>query len=240
MQLTVIKQGNFKVDKSKNFDYLHPNDESSNIKLAIQPFLITLDSDIILLDLGLGFLEDNEPVILKRLKDQNINPSNITKILLSHLHKDHADGLGYFNDNGFVQNFPDAAIYIQKREYDFALQQSENPSYNNPLLNELQSLTNIVWLHDDEGEISPEITFKVTGGHSKFHQVFWIKNATSTIFYGADDLPTTGYLKRSIAYKTDFDGHKAMEFRKTWKEQAETENWQILFYHDLKNAVVQF
>lgn len=240
MQLTVIKQGNFKVDKRKNFDYLQPNEESSNIKLAIQPFLITLGSDTILLDLGLGFLEDNEPVILKRLKDQNINPSNIAKILLSHLHKDHADGLGYFNDNGFVQNFPDAKIYIQKREYDFALQQTENPSYNIPLLNELQNLTNIVWLYDDEGEISPEITFKVTAGHSKFQQVFWIKENASTIFYGADDLPTTGYLKRSIAYKTDFDGHKGMEFRKIWKEQAETENWQILFYHDLKNPVVQF
>lgn len=240
MQLTVIKQGNFKVDKRKDFDYLQPNEESSNIKLAIQPFLITLGSDTILLDLGLGFLEDNEPVILKRLKDQNINPSNITKILLSHLHKDHADGLGYFNDNGFVENFPDAKIYIQKREYDFALQQTENPSYNIPLLNELKNLNNIVWLHDDEGEISPEITFKVTAGHSKFHQVFWIKENDSTIFYGADDLPTTGYLKRSIAYKTDFDGHKAMEFRKIWKEQAETENWQILFYHDLKNPVVQF
>lgn len=240
MELTVIKQGDFKVDKRKNFEYLKPNDESTSIKLAIQPFLITLGSDTILLDLGLGFLEDNEPVILKRLKDQNINPNNITKILLSHLHKDHADGLGYFKENEFVQNFPDAAIYIQKREYDFALQQTENPSYNIPLLNELQKLNNIIWLHDDEGEISPEITFKVTAGHSKFHQVFWIKENDSTIFFGADDLPTTGYLKRSIAYKTDYDGHKAMEFRKIWKEQAEAENWQVLFYHDLKNPVVQF
>ena len=240
MELTVIKQGDFKVDKRKNFEYLKPNDESTSIKLAIQPFLITLGSDTVLLDLGLGFLEDNEPVILKRLKDQNINPNNITKILLSHLHKDHADGLGYFNDDGFVQNFPDAAIYIQKREYDFALQQTENPSYNIPLLNELQNLSNIIWLHDDEGEISSEITFKITAGHSKFHQVFWIKENDSTIFYGADDLPTTSYLKRSIAYKTDYDGHKAMEFRKIWKEQAEAENWQVLFYHDLKNPVVQF
>lgn len=240
MELTVIKQGDFKVDKRKNFEYLKPNDESANIKLAIQPFLITIGSELILLDLGLGFLEDNEPIILKRLKDQNINSNNITKILLSHLHKDHADGLGYFNDNKFVQNFPNAAIYIQKREYDFALQQTENPSYNIPLLNELQNLSNIVWLHDDEGEITPRITFKVTAGHSKFHQVFWIKEDASIIFYGADDLPTTGYLKRPIAYKTDYDGHKAMEFRKIWKEQAEAENWQILFYHDLKNPVVQF
>lgn len=240
MKLTIIKQGNFKVDNRKNFEYLKPNDESTNIKLAIQPFLITIGSDLILLDLGLGFLEDNEPVILKRLKDHNVNPQNITKILLSHLHKDHADGLGYFNENEFVQNFPNAKIYIQKREYDFALQQIENHSYNIPLLNALQNLSNIVWMKENEGKISQEITFQVTSGHSPFHQVFWIKEGTSTIFYGADDLPTAGYFKQSIAYKTDYDGHKAMEFRKIWKEQAEAENWQVLFYHDLKNPVVQF
>ncbi len=224
MKLTIIKLGNFKVDKYKNFEYLKSNDEGTSIKLAIQPFLITLGSDIILLDVGLGFLEDNEPVILKRLKDHEVNPQNITKILLSHLHKDHADGLGYFKDNEFIQNFPNAAIYIQKREYDFAVQQTENPSYNIPLLNELQNLSNVIWLNDDEGEITPEITFQLTGGHSKFHQVFWIKEGNSTIFYGADDLPTTGYFKRSIAYKTDYDGHKAMEFRKIWKKQTEREN----------------
>lgn len=240
MDITTIKLGNFKVDKRKNFTYLQPNDSSKGIKLAIQPFLITLDSDTILLDAGLGFLEENEPILLKRLKDHNVNPENITKILISHLHKDHADGLGFFNDNEFIQNFPDAAIYIQKREYDFALQQTDNPSYNIPLLNELQNLSNIVWLHDDEGQITPEITFKVTGGHSKYHQVFWIKENDSTIFYGSDDLPTNGYLKRSIAYKTDYDGQKAMEFRKNWKDQAKEENWQVLFYHDLKNPVVQF
>lgn len=240
MNISTIKIGNFKVDKSKNFEYLKPNDDSKNIKLAIQSFLIATKNDLILLDVGLGFLEENEPVILKRLKEQHVNPQSITKILLSHLHKDHADGLGYFTDNQFVQNFPNTAIYIQKREYDFALQQTTNPSYNIPLLSELQKLSNIIWLNDDEGKISSEITFKVTAGHSKFHQVFWVKENNNTLFYGADDLPTTGYLKRPIAYKTDFDGHKAMEFRKNWKEKAETENWHILFYHDLKNSEVQF
>src|SRR5690606_32220084 len=230
MELTVIKQGDFKVDKRKNFEYLNPNDESTNIKLAIQPFLITLGPDTILLDLGLGFLDDNEPVILKRLKDQNINPNDITKILLSHLHKDHADGLGYFNDNEFIQNFPDATIYIQKREYDFALQQTKNPSYNIPLLNELQNLSNIIWLNDDEGAISPKITFKVTAGHSKFHQVLSINENESTIYYRAEDVRTCGSLKRSIADETDYDGQMAREFRKVWKEQAEAENWQVLFY----------
>lgn len=240
MDISILKIGNFKVNKSKNFEYLQPNDDSSSIKLAIQPFLVTTNLDTILLDTGLNFLEENLPVILKRLVENQIVFESITKILLSHLHKDHADGLGYFKENKFVQNFPNATIYIQKRAYDFALQQPQNPSYNIPLLNELQNLSNIIWLPDDKGKISSEISYQVTNGHSKFHQVFWIKEGATTIFYGADDLPTAGYLKRAIAYKTDYDGQKAMEFRKNWKDQAKAENWQILFYHDLKNPVIQF
>lgn len=193
MKISTIKIGDFKVDKHKNFEYLEPNNEAVNIKLAIQPFLITTNFDTILLDTGLGFLEETQSVILKRLSEKQTDFQSITKVLLSHLHKDHADGLGYFKENKFVQNFPNAAIYIQKREYDFAVQQTENPSYNIPLLKALQNLPNIIWLQDDEGEISSEITYQVTNGYSKFHQVFWIKENTSILFFGADDLPTTSY-----------------------------------------------
>lgn len=240
MDVTVIKQGNFKVDGDKNFAYLEINDESKSIKLAIQPFIITTQKDVFLLDAGLGFLEDNQPVVLKCLQENRIEVNSITKILISHLHKDHTDGLGYFQNEAFIQNFPNATIYIQKREFHFALQQTKSPSYNIELLKELQTLPNIIWLNEDEGNITPEVSFKVTGAHSKFHQVFWINESDTTVFYGADDLPTNGYLKRPIAFKTDYDGHKAMELRKIWEQQAKENHWRILLYHDLTTPFIQF
>src|SRR5690606_28778001 len=162
MDVTVIKQGNFKVDGDKNFAYLEINDESKSIKLAIQPFIITTQKDVFLLDAGLSFLEDNQPVLLKRLQENRIEVNSITNILISHLHKDHTDGLVYFNDNEFIQNVPDPTLYIQKREYDLALHQTNHPSYNGPLLNELQDLSNIIWFNDNEGNMTPAVSFKVT------------------------------------------------------------------------------
>ena len=239
MNITVIKEGNFKVDADKNFIPLNKDEVYKGIKLAIQPFLITTVNDVILLDTGLDVLENNEPIILKKLAENNINPNSITKVLVSHLHKDHAGGLGYFKDNVFIQNFPNASIYIQQREFNNALQQTTK-SYATELLHALKNLSNIIWLNDDEGEITNEITYKVTAAHAMFHQVFWIKSDHKIVFYGADDLPTNGHLTRHIAFKTDYNGHKAMELRKTWGLEAKKNNWQILLYHDIKTPLVQF
>lgn len=239
MVVHAIKIGNFKVDKFKNFSYLNASDEKV-LKMGIQPFLLTTTTDSILFDVGLGFLEDNEPIILKRLLEKDLDPSKITKILLSHLHKDHTDGLGYFNGGVFVQNFPESKIYIQKREMDFAMSLENSPSYNYSLLQAISVAENVVWLHEDSGYITPDINFLVTGGHSPYHQVFWAKNNSEIIFYGADNLPTRGYLKQHIAFKTDDDGHKALQWRKEWEIKAKAEHWKVLLYHDLKEPILQF
>ncbi len=131
--------------------------------------------------------------------------------------------------------FPNAKIYFQQRELDYALGQTESYSFNQDYIKLLPSLPNIVIMNDDKGTIGEYITYEVTGGHSPFHQVFWIKEDNVTAFYGADNLPQKSYLKFHIAYKTDYNGKKAMELRQIWEQQAKEENWTVLFYHDFKN-----
>lgn len=240
MEITAVKQGNFKVDARKNFEYLLPGEQSKLIKMAVQPFVVKTSKDIVLLDTGLVFPGSDAQVLVKQLREYGIDPSKITKILISHLHKDHADGLGFFKNGTFIQNFPSAEIYIQKREYEYALQQQESFSYNQPLLRELIHLPNIVWLKDDEGNVNKEIHFEVTGGHVPYMQVFRISDGKRTFFYGADNLPTRGYLKQHVAFKTDYDGHKAMEWRKLWQKLAAEQHWSILLYHDMETAVWDF
>lgn len=240
MEIKVIKLGNFKVDADKNFHYLDPTEEFKGIKLAIQPYVIRTKNDTVLLDAGLGMLHNNEPLLINQLKNEQIASTQISKILISHLHKDHCGGLAYFKDNTFIPNFPNATIYIQQREYEYALQQTDSKSYDLKFLTALKDLPNIVWLHADEGSISSEITYKITKAHAPYHQVFWIQDQQHTLFYGADDLPTTGHLKRAIAFKTDFNGSLAMQLRKEWQQQATTHQWLVLFYHDMKTPYLAF
>ena len=242
MKIIPLKEGNFSASKTKDFTLLTEEnfDKVGGIKMSVQPFLIITEDDYILLDAGIGWKgESGTTVVSEILKRENIRPEQITKLLLSHLHKDHIEGAVTVTDNGFEATFPNAEIYIQKRELDFAMEKKGNPSFDFDILNKLIQLPHIIWMDDDKGQITDEITYEVVGGHTPFMQVFWIRENGETVFYGADDLPQASYLKYHVAYKSDFDGRKAMELRLKWEKEARENRWKILLYHDLDTAVVE-
>ncbi|MBE4948824.1 MBL fold metallo-hydrolase [Chryseobacterium culicis] len=241
MKIIPLKEGNFSAGKTKDFTLLTEEnaDHIGGIKMSVQPFLIITENDYILLDAGTGWKsESGKTVISEILEKENIRPDQITKLLLSHLHKDHIEGAVKITENGFEAAFPNALIYIQKRELDFAMENRGNPSFDFDMLEKLIQLPNIIWMNDDNGEITEEISYQVAGGHTPFMQVFWIRENGETVFYGADDLPQASYLQYHLAYKSDFDGRKAMELRLKWEKEARENNWKILLYHDLDKAVI--
>jgi len=242
MKIIPLKEGNFSASKTKDFTLLTDEnfDTVKGIKMSVQPFLIVTENDYILLDAGIGWKNaEGKTVISELMQKENIHPGQITKLLLSHLHKDHIDGSIQNSENGFAPAFPNAEIYIQKRELAFAMENKGNPSFDFDTLEKLVSLPNIVWMDEDQGNIANGITFEVVGGHTPFMQVFWIRENGETAFYGADDLPQESYLKYHLAYKSDFNGRKAMELRQKWQKEAADEQWKILLYHDLDKAVIQ-
>ncbi|WP_265130696.1 MBL fold metallo-hydrolase [Chryseobacterium oranimense] len=242
MKIIPLKEGNFSASKTKDFTLLTDEnfDTVKGIKMSVQPFLIVTEQDYILIDAGIGWKNtEGKTVISELLEKENIKPEQITRLLLSHLHKDHIDGSIQETENGFVPAFPNAEIYIQRRELDFAMENRGNPSFDFNTLEKLITLPNIVWMDDDRGNISEEISFEVVGGHTPFMQVFWIRENGETVFFGADDLPQESYLRYHLAYKSDFDGRRAMELRLKWQKEAAEEKWKILLYHDLDKAVIQ-
>ena len=87
---------------------------SSHGYLGWSTISILLDKEIILFDSG-GF--NNRGLLLKALKEININRKHIDRILLTHLHFDHCLN---------VDLFPNATVYVSGKELDYAL--SEEPS----------------------------------------------------------------------------------------------------------------
>ncbi|WP_415327284.1 MBL fold metallo-hydrolase [Chryseobacterium sp. MMS23-Vi53] len=243
MKIISLKEGNFSTNKTKDFTLLtdENKDTAKGIKMSVTPFLIITGKDIILLDAGIGWKNENgETVISEILKKENINPNQVTKVLLSHLHKDHIETVITRSEHGFKATFPNAEIYIQKRELEFAMENQGNHSFDFDTLEKLIEIDNIVWMEYDKGNITDEISFEVVGGHTPFMQVFWIKENDEIAFYGADDLPQESYLKYHLAYKSDFDGKKAMELRLKWEKEAKENHWKVLLYHDLEKAILEF
>ena len=244
MKIIPLSEGTFTIDKTKLFvpfdDELHDLQERpvGSLLVEIQPFIIITSKDILLLDTGLGFEKDRQLQIHKNLAGAGIDPSDITKVLLTHLHKDHAGGVSMGTNHEHL-SFSNATFYLQEKELNFAFEKGF-PSFIPDELKPLKNTDRIVLLKDDEGTIDDYIHYKITGAHSPFHQVFWIKEDGKTIFFGGDDAPQLQQMKHRFVAKYDHDGKKAMELRRSWWEQGQQENWTFLFYHDVKNPVVEF
>lgn len=241
MQIIPLSEGTFTIDKTKlfvpfddNTDKLHARPVGS-LLVEIQPFVVKTADDVLLLDTGLGFSVDGEMQIHRNLLDAGIDPASVTKVLLSHLHKDHAGGVSLESDRKRL-SFPNAIYYLQERELEFAFEKGM-PSFIPAELEVLKHSSQVVLLTEDEGTIGGNISYQLTGAHSPFHQVFWIREGNDTVFFGGDDAPQLQQMKHKYVAKYDFNGRKAMELRQEWWATGQEEGWRFLFYHDVKRPM---
>ncbi len=242
MQIIPLSEGSFTIDKTKLF--VPFDDATDNLQarpvgsllVEIQPFVVITSKDILLIDTGLGFEKDGKLQLHQNLIQAGINPAEITKVLMSHLHKDHAGAVGIERDgSGSRLSFPNATYYVQRSELNFAFEKGF-PSF---ITEELECLKNSpqVVLLDGNGVIDDYIYYEITGAHSPHHQVFWIKENDEIIFFGGDDAPQLQQMTHRFVAKYDFDGKKAMELRREWWEKGAQEKWTFLFYHDIKTPI---
>ena len=245
MKIIPLSEGSFSIDKSKLF--VPFDEEKDNIQertrgsilVEVQPFVVITDKDVLLLDAGLGFFNpDGFLQIHRNLMDNGINPSEVTKVLMTHLHKDHSGGVSFTDPGGNISlSFPQAMYYIQAEELHHALHDDKTSSY---IKDELACLENSprVTLLKGNGTIDDYIRHEVTGAHSKYHQVFWITEGEQVIFFGGDDAPQLQQMKNRYVAKYDYNGKKCMELRQQWWKEGNEKRWTFLFYHDIKSAVV--
>jgi len=247
MKIIPLSEGAFTVDKTKQFVAFDKNKDdlqqrsTGSLLVEVQPFCIVTKNDIIVIDTGLGFT-DKEGVlqIHQNLLNNGINPMDVTKVLMSHLHKDHSGGVS-IEDKVLHQrfvSFPHAMYYVNKDELAFGLDKA-NTSYH-PEDFDILTKTDKVIFTEGNGIIDGYIRYEVTGGHSPFHQVFWIEEEDKIIFFGGDVAPQLQQMKSRFIAKYDFNGKKCMELRQQWWQTGQQQKWTFLFYHDIKTPFFAF
>ena len=104
MRIYPLSEGSFSIDQTKVFVPFDTQREQiqdrpkGSILVEIQPFVVVTEKDIILLDTGLGYMNAQGVLqIHENLMAIGINPSSVTKVFMSHLHKDHAGGMSYID-----------------------------------------------------------------------------------------------------------------------------------------------
>src|SRR5579872_3055861 len=163
MKIIPLSEGAFTIDKTKRFvpfdttrDDLQQRPVGS-LLVEVQPFAVVTTDDVIVLDTGLGFGTDGKPQIHDNLEKAGVDPGKVTRVLLSHLHKDHAGGIC----PGGRMTFPNAHYYVQRREFEYAYEKGPT-SYLTDELECLKTSPQVVFLHGD-GVLDGYIRYRVTG-----------------------------------------------------------------------------
>jgi glyoxylase-like metal-dependent hydrolase (beta-lactamase superfamily II) len=255
MQIIPLSEGAFTIDKTKRFIPFDIEKDDLQLRpvgsllVEVQPFAIVTSEDILIIDTGLGFRKDGVLQLHANLLNAGIDPASVTKVLMSHLHKDHAGGIsGDLDPSGAANasmaysgafsgelSFPNATYYVQRRELEYAFEKGPT-SYLPEELEVLKTSKQVVFL-DGNGVLDGYIKYEITGAHSPWHQVFWIVDGGETTFFGGDVAPQLQQMKSRFVAKYDYDGRLSMELRQEWWQKGQAEGWTFLFYHDVKTPL---
>ena len=131
-----------------------------------------------------GYVDPVE--VLSRL---NVNATNVTKVVVTHMHWDHVGNIeGYFNA------FPKARFYVQKREFDFCV---KNPLCQrkpiavlfDPPANKFMggmAGTDRLVIVDGDYNLAPGIDLLLAPGHTLGLQAIRVNTAKGPAIVGSD------------------------------------------------------
>ena len=235
MKIFALEEGSYSVDATKKFIPFNPEtdnykDRPASLFIHVNPFLVKTATDLVLLDTGLGYKDTRDELLLhQHIRHSGFDPEEITLVLMSHLHYDHSGGLVVERNGKPEPSFPQARHVIQKKEWEKAISGTSS-SYHKEIFETLQNSANVEFV-EGSGKLQQGIKYELSGGHSPFHQVFWIESDGVKCFFGGDELPEPEQLIRKFVAKYDFDGRKAMQLREEYAKKAAAEGWTCLFYH---------
>jgi glyoxylase-like metal-dependent hydrolase (beta-lactamase superfamily II) len=258
-ELHQIDTGRFALDGGAMFGIvpktiwskLNPSDDENRIDLALRTLLITGNKRNILVDNGIGTkfsekytkiykIDHSKYNLDSSLKKFNLETKDITDVILTHLHFDHAGGSTYREDGELKLTFPNATYYVQKMNYEWALtpNDKERGSYLKenfvPVLEKGK-----LQLIEGKFELIPHIDVIISNGHTVGLQLVKVSDEGNTLVYCADLIPTTSHIKIPYIMGYDIEPLKLMREKKELLSVACNDNWTLFLEHDVITEAVK-
>ena len=220
-------------------------DRRNRISLGLNCLLVTSGGQYTLIDTGVGSKEPDtirdryglgSSQLAKELRSRGLTPKDITGVVLTHLHFDHAGGCTRLDRAGeAVPTYPAAKYYIQKSAWEEATCPNERSkaSYHSDDFLPLKERGQVILL-DGDAEVAPGVRVRVTGGHSEGHQMVLVNYGGERVAFMGDLVPTPHHLR--LPYITSFDKcpEDTLEEKRALLQEAEKCGWLIVFCHGSK------
>jgi glyoxylase-like metal-dependent hydrolase (beta-lactamase superfamily II) len=251
-QLDVVSGGPFRLDGGSMFgiipkplwEPLCRPDERNRIPLETNCAVIRGGGEVVVVDTGNGtklgekeqeiYALDPSVTLPGSLARLGIHPDDVTRVVYTHLHMDHAGGGTTFDPAGrVVPTFPKACYHVQRVEWEDACanRSTMRVSYRPENLRPLQESGQLQLL-DGDAEIFPGLRAHVTGGHTAGHQILFLESQGTTAVLFGDLVPTTAHLRGPCVMAYDLYPYDTMRRKIPLIAQAAREGWTIGWDHD--------
>jgi len=258
-KINVIESGKFKLDGGAMmgsvpkvlWNKTNPSDELNRIDLAMRCLLLDNGKEKILIETGIGnknsskfiemfCIEQSTFPLKDELKSFGYELEDITHVILTHLHFDHAGGATYSADDKILPTFPNAKYIISKSNWEAAL--NPNPKDRASYLHEnfvpLKEFGQLILVDDDE-EFLEGISGLAFYGHTTGQQLIKITVENESLVFCSDLIPLKSHLKIPWIMGYDLNAMKTLEEKSTFLTEAAEKNWLLFFYHDPKTIAVK-
>lgn len=250
-ELTSISDGTFLLDGGAMFGVVPkvlwqkktPADEKNRITLGLNSLLLIKGKKTILLETGLGEIENRKfqeiyeikrgKALIEKIIDLGLDLEDITYVINTHLHFDHCGWNTISKDGSLKPAFPRAKYFIQKKEWDSAMNPDErsSASYLKEKLLPLQKDGNLELINGDF-ELEEGIKIIHVPGHTRGHQCILIESGGNKLFFPGDLIPTSAHFPLPYIMAYDLFPLETLENKKKILKIAENEGWLFALYHD--------
>ncbi|QQS28160.1 MAG: MBL fold metallo-hydrolase [Sphingobacteriales bacterium] len=256
LTLHTIHSGYFKLDGGAMFGVvpktiwqnINPPDDDNLCTWAMRCLLLETGNRRILIDTGLGnkqspkffsyYQPHGEKTLLSSLNDIGLNPEDITDVLLTHLHFDHAGGAVQKNeDNELSPTFPNAVYWSNEQHWEWAIHpnEREKASFLSENFEPLRQNNRVSWLSDGDF-LCENLYIRLVYGHTEAMIIpHIILPDGQTLVYMADLIPSAGHIRLPYVMAYDVRPLQTLEEKKDFLYRAAEEHQILFFEHDRTN-----
>lgn len=234
----------------------NPTDDQNRIQMEARGLLLRnpLTKKNILIDTGNGSdfiakygeklggtfakmynVDQTGPSMTKSLKQNGLETIDVTDVILTHLHFDHAGGATTVNSaHELVPTFANATYYLQRENYNTAKNPNrrEKASYFPANFEPLLKTGQLIFLDGDQKNLLPGISVKVSNGHTQGHQIVIIEDGTHCLVYCGDVVPTSTHVRSAWLMGYDLNPLLLIEEKRELMSEGKNKSTYYFFEHD--------
>jgi glyoxylase-like metal-dependent hydrolase (beta-lactamase superfamily II) len=221
-----------------------PPDEKNRITLATRSLILRSHERCVLIDVGNGSKWNEKLRNIFMFEDPStpppFNPEEVTDVILTHLHFDHAGGISQYDESGKLRlTYPNARHYLQRANFETACAPSlrERASYLPENVHILEQ--GDLQLLEGTAQALPGVTVHPVNGHTLGQQCVEVSADDTMIFFASDLVPTSHHLPVPYNMGYDICASTILEEKQRFLSEIEARNGIIVFEHDPEVAAAR-